>query len=97
MIRARARSRPDHPYAFLAPVLVLIFLGRVRSPQRPFLCQIFPAEKNLGWLAEADVYYTAHLWRGVYVAPGAQYIVNPGYNRDRGPVVVGSCRAHLEF
>ena len=44
-----------------------------------------------------ETYYTAHVWRGVYVAPGAQYIVNPGYNRDRGPVVVGSFRAHVEF
>ena len=44
-----------------------------------------------------ETYYTAHVWRGIYVAPGAQYIVNPGYNRDRGPVFVGSLRAHVEF
>jgi high affinity Mn2+ porin len=44
-----------------------------------------------------ETYYTAHVWRGIYVAPGAQYIVDPGYNRDRGPVVVGSYRAHVEF
>jgi len=44
-----------------------------------------------------ESYYTAHLWRGIYVAPGVQYIVNPGYNRDRGPVVVPTLRLHLEF
>ncbi len=44
-----------------------------------------------------ESYYTAHFWRGIYVAPGVQYIVNPGYNRDRGPVVVPTLRAHLEF
>jgi high affinity Mn2+ porin len=44
-----------------------------------------------------ETYYTAHVWRGIYLAPGAQYIVNPGYNRDRGPVIIGSCRAHVEF
>jgi high affinity Mn2+ porin len=44
-----------------------------------------------------ESYYTAHVWRGIYLAPGAQYIVNPGYNRDRGPVVVPSLRAHVEF
>jgi high affinity Mn2+ porin len=44
-----------------------------------------------------ESYYTAHLWRGIYVAPGVQYIVNPGYNRDRGPVLVPSFRAHVEF
>jgi Carbohydrate-selective porin, OprB family len=27
-----------------------------------------------------EAYYTAHLWRGLYVGPDAQYIVNPGYN-----------------
>jgi high affinity Mn2+ porin len=44
-----------------------------------------------------EAYYTAHVWRGIYVAPGVQHINNPGYNRDRGPVVVPSFRAHVEF
>jgi len=44
-----------------------------------------------------ETYYTLHVWRGIYIAPGGQYIVNPGYNRDRGPVVVPSFRAHVEF
>jgi len=44
-----------------------------------------------------ETYYTAHLWRGIYVAPGLQHINNPGYNRDRGPVLVPSFRLHLEF
>ncbi len=44
-----------------------------------------------------ESYYTAHIWRGIYLAPGVQYIVNPGYNRDRGPVVVPTFRAHAEF
>jgi high affinity Mn2+ porin len=44
-----------------------------------------------------ESYYTAHVWRGIYLAPGLQYIVNPGYNRDRGPVAVPSVRAHVEF
>jgi hypothetical protein len=44
-----------------------------------------------------ESYYTAHVWRGIYIAPGVQHINNPGYNRDRGPVVVPSFRAHVEF
>jgi high affinity Mn2+ porin len=44
-----------------------------------------------------ESFYTAHLWRGIYLAAGLHYIVNPGYNRDRGPVVVPSFRAHVEF
>ena len=44
-----------------------------------------------------DSYYTAHVWRGLYLGPDLQYIVNPGYNQARGPVVVPSFRVHLEF
>jgi hypothetical protein len=44
-----------------------------------------------------EFYYTMHVWRGIYLAPGVQHINNPGYNRDRGPVVVPSFRAHIEF
>src|ERR1035437_8211929 len=44
-----------------------------------------------------ESYYTVHAWRGIYLAPGLQHIVDPGYNRDRGPVVVPSFRAHIEF
>src|SRR5215469_4571141 len=44
-----------------------------------------------------ESYYPAHVWRGIYVAPGLQHFVNPGYNLDRGPVLVPSFRLHLEF
>jgi len=44
-----------------------------------------------------ESYYTVHVWRGIYLAPGVQRIVDPGYNRDRGPVLVPSFRAHVEF
>jgi high affinity Mn2+ porin len=52
---------------------------------------------NYGRENIVETYYTAHVWRGIYVAPGLQHIVNPGYNRDRGPVLVPSFRLHLEF
>jgi hypothetical protein len=42
-------------------------------------------------------YYNAHLWRGLYLSPNLQYIVHPGYNQDRGPVLVGGVRLHLEL
>ena len=42
-------------------------------------------------------YYTAHLWRGVFAGGDIQYIVNPGFNRDRGPVVVPGARLHVDF
>jgi high affinity Mn2+ porin len=45
----------------------------------------------------AETYYTAHVWRGVFVGPDLQYIVHPGYNQARGPVLVPSFRTHVEF
>jgi len=44
-----------------------------------------------------ESYYTLHLWRGMYPSFGVQQINNPGYNRDRGPVIVPTLRLHLEF
>jgi high affinity Mn2+ porin len=52
---------------------------------------------NYGRENIVETYYTAHVWRGIYVAPGVQHINHPGYNRDRGPVVVPTLRLHVEF
>ena len=43
-----------------------------------------------------ESYYTAHVWHGVNASIDVQQVWNPGYNRDRGPVFVGSFRLHLE-
>jgi high affinity Mn2+ porin len=42
-------------------------------------------------------YYNAHFWRGIYGALDLQRIANPGYNRDRGPVLVPALRLHVEL
>jgi high affinity Mn2+ porin len=44
-----------------------------------------------------ETYYTLHLWRGIYPSFDFQYVDHPGYNRDRGPVIVPGLRLHLEF
>jgi high affinity Mn2+ porin len=70
--------------------------------------QIYLADGGLGFLLGdgklnygreniVETYYTTHVWRGIYVSPGMQHINNPGYNRDRGPVVVPTLRLHVEF
>jgi high affinity Mn2+ porin len=70
--------------------------------------QLYLADGGLGFLLGdgrlkygreniVETYYTAHVWRGIYVAPDLQHIENPGYNRDRGPVLVPSFRLHVEF
>jgi hypothetical protein len=52
---------------------------------------------NYGRETIEEAYYTVHLWRGFYPSAGVQHINNPGYNRDRGPVIVPTLRLHVEF
>ena len=52
---------------------------------------------NYGRETIEEGYYNAHLWRGLFVAFDLEHINNPGYNRDRGPVLAPSLRIHQEF
>jgi len=51
---------------------------------------------NYGLEKVFETYYTAHVWRGIYVAVDYQHIDDPGYNRDRGPASVVCLRMHIE-
>ena len=51
---------------------------------------------NYGHEKIIETYYTAHVRGGISLAVDYQHIVNPGYNRDRGPVGVWSIRIHFE-
>ena len=44
-----------------------------------------------------EAYYNLHTWRGLFYALDAQYVTHPGYNADRGPVLVESVRMHVDF
>jgi high affinity Mn2+ porin len=44
-----------------------------------------------------ETYYDAQIWKTVRGALDFQYIENPGFNRDRGPVPVVGARLHWEF
>jgi carbohydrate-selective porin OprB len=52
---------------------------------------------NYGRENIVEGYYNYHAWRGMFYALDIQHIDSPGYNRDRGPVWVGSVRAHVDF
>ena len=52
---------------------------------------------NYGRENIVEGYYNLHAWRGVYYALDLQSINHPGYNRDRGPVLVESVRMHVDF
>lgn len=52
---------------------------------------------NYGRETILEAYYTAHLWRGIFVSADLQHANNPGYNKDRGPVLVPGLRLHVDF
>ena len=43
-----------------------------------------------------ESYYSARLFRGFFATLGAEHVDNPAYNRDRGPLWVGTLRLHVE-
>jgi hypothetical protein len=44
-----------------------------------------------------ESYYTFHTWRGLYYSFDLHFIDHPGYNKDRGPVLVEAVRMHVDF
>jgi hypothetical protein len=45
----------------------------------------------------SETYYTAHVLGGLYLAAQISFVNNPGFNRDRGPIIVPGLRAHVDF
>lgn len=45
----------------------------------------------------AETYYRFPVREHLFVTPDYQFLVNPGYNRARGPVSVWAVRVHAEF
>jgi len=45
----------------------------------------------------ANVYYQCHLLPSTWLSVDYQYIANPAYNADRGPVDIYGARVHFEF
>ena len=55
------------------------------------------AALNYGRENIVECYYNAHVWRGIFAGLDLQHVNNPGYNRDRGPVLAPGFRFHLDF
>jgi high affinity Mn2+ porin len=52
---------------------------------------------NYSWEKILETYYDFKIWDGIHGAVDYQYVTNPAFNRDRGPVSVFSGRLHWEF
>ena len=44
-----------------------------------------------------EIYYDFQVWKTIHVALDYQFLLNPAFNRDRGPVSVLGARLHWEF
>ena len=52
---------------------------------------------NYGRETVSETYYAAQVVEGGFVTVALQHVTNPAYNRDRGPVWIGSLRLHVEW
>jgi hypothetical protein len=52
---------------------------------------------NYGLEQILESYYRIQIGKYVQVSPDFQYIINPGYNRDRGPAAVYSMRLRMSY
>ncbi len=52
---------------------------------------------NYGFEEFLEAYYDFQVWKTIHAALDYQFITNPAYNRDRGPVSVFAFRLHWEF
>jgi hypothetical protein len=55
-----------------------------------------------GWLSYRpervfEAYYSLNAFAGAWLTVDGQYVMNPGYNADRGPVKFVGCRLHFEY
>jgi high affinity Mn2+ porin len=90
-------SRPDDDFG------VAVVIDGLSMPHRNYLASggygFILGDGQLDYGAEVvgDVYYRAQLTREMALSGVYQPIVNPGYNRDRGPVHVFSTRFRVAF
>ncbi len=52
---------------------------------------------NYGYESILETYYNFRWGKYLFLSPDYQFVLNPGYNRDRGPVNLFALRAHVEF
>lgn len=93
----RAWSRPNDKIglAFVSNAIKRDHQNYLRLGGLGFLL----GDGNLNYAREdiLEGYYNVHAWRGVYYALDTQFIDHPGYNKDRGPVLVSALRMHVDF
>lgn len=44
-----------------------------------------------------ELFYETQIWKSLFLTGDYQFVKNPAYNKDRGPVNIFALRAHVEF
>jgi high affinity Mn2+ porin len=52
---------------------------------------------NYGLEKTLEAYYDVQVWKTIHVTADYQFITDPAFNRDRGPVSIFGGRLHWEF
>ena len=52
---------------------------------------------DYGWEKAMESYYDFQIWKGVHAALDYQFVIDPAFNRDRGPVSIFGARLHWEY
>jgi len=93
-----AWHRPDDTFGFAADI------NGISQDHRDFLAAggygfLIGDGKLTNYKTEkiVEAYYSARFNSNLYVSADYQYVANPAYNADRGPVSFFSIRAHVEF
>ena len=96
-IKGEAWQRPDDTFG-----LAGVFNGISKVHQEFFAAGgtgILAGDGNLnyGWEKILETYYDFKVWKTVHAAVDYQFITDPAFNRDRGPVSIFAARVHWEF
>jgi hypothetical protein len=77
--------------------------NRLSDDRRRFLAaggiSFFLGDTQLNYRPEhiMESYYSLHLYKNSWLTADYQFIQNPAYNADRGPLHVFACRLHAEY
>jgi len=50
-----------------------------------------------GWEKVMEIYYDFQVWKTIHATLDYQFVSNPAFNQDRGPVSMFGARVHMEF
>ena len=96
-VKGEAWHRPDDTFG-----LAGVMSGISKAEQKFFAAGgvgvlAGDGDLNYGWEKILEAYYDCKVWSTLHAALDYQFITDPAFNQDRGPVSVFGSRVHWEF